>query len=493
MTQLNIAPIIWYKIFQATENLGLNLQGRVCRMIFTAISQGYLKTGAPVPSSRFFADYLGVARNTVVIAFQQLVAENILESRYRSGHFVRLEFSVEHWKDQIDQTNQTFQYDWSKRLNKGLSRQNNLVKPLDWARYPFPFIYGQHDPENFPTAAWRECSLKALSAKDASLWAQDLTQQGDDMHLINAIRQHILPTRGIVADESEILLTVGSQNALYMLADLLIDSHSVVGIEDPGYPDVRNIFALRTPQLRALPLDQEGVCLDELSGCDYIYVTPGRQCPTGISMSAQRRLQVLALAEKNDSIIIEDEYDAQILVQNATIPALKSQDQHGRVIYVGSLSKPIAPGLRLGYIVANAQLIQELRYLRRLMLRHPNLFTQRVFAFFIEMGYYHSMLRRQHLAHSERVEILIDSIRHYLPEWQVNSTNGGASCWVNAGNIDTQLLSQQAMKSGVFVEPGHAFFLTPSVENQCYLRLGIGSIAKDKIKAGIKQLSMYIE
>lgn len=493
MTQLNIAPIIWYKLFQETEGLGLNLQGRVCRMIFTAISRGYLKMGAPIPSSRFFAEYLGIARNTVVIAFQQLVTENILESRYRSGHFVQVDFSIDHQDEYLDHASVKLQYDWSKRLNKSLSQQSNLIKPMDWASYPFPFIYGQHDPENFPAAAWRECSLKALSAKDASLWAQDLTQQGDDIHLINAIRHHILPTRGIVADESEILLTVGSQNALYMLADLLIHSQSVVGIEDPGYPDARNIFSLRTSHLKALPIDHEGISPQSIQGCDYIYLTPGRQCPTGVSLSVKRRTQILALAEKNDSIIIEDEYDAQILVQNTTVPALKSQDKHGRVIYVGSLSKPIAPGLRLGYIVASAKLIDELRYLRRLMLRHPNLFIQRVFAFFIEMGYYHSMLRRQRQTHLERSDLLIESVHEYLPEWDIIAANGGSACWVNTRSIDTQILADQAKQRGVFIESGQTFFLHPSQKNQSFLRMGINSICKSKIKEGVKQISMCLD
>ena len=176
-------------------------------------------------------------------------------------------------------------------------------------------------------------------------------------------------------------------------------------------------------------------------------------------------------------------------MQKATVPAIKSQDQHGRVIYVGSLSKPIAPGLRLGFIVAHAQLIQELRYLRRLMLRHPNLFTQRVFAFFIEMGYYHSMLRRQHQAHLERSDILIESIHQYFPNWAVNPSNGGSSCWVNTAGIDTQILAAQAEQRGVFVESGHVFFLNYSAHSQSYLRLGIGSIGKDKIREGIKQLA----
>ena len=149
---------------------------------------------------------------------------------------------------------------------------------------------------------------------------------------------------------------------------------------------------LHSQNIVPFAVDDEGVIIsDQTMHCDYFYVTPGRQCPTGVTLSPQRRQNLLQKAEQFDSIIIEDEYDAQILVENTTIPALKSLDRHGRVIYVGSLSKPLAPGLRLGYIVAAPEMIEELRHLRRLMVRHPNVFNQRVFAFFIDQGYYHSM------------------------------------------------------------------------------------------------------
>lgn len=484
---------IWTLLFEETAHSGLNLQGRICRMMFSALVQGHLRSGMAVPSSRELAEQIGVGRNTVTIAYQQLVSERILESRQRSGHFIHPHFYVDSSDPKTMKTTSQLTQ-WSHRFAIQPSQQRHLTKPSDWNSYPFPFIYGQSDPESFPASAWRECSIKALSARDASIWAQDLTQQGDDAYLINAIRQHILPTRGIVARENEILLTVGSQHALYMLAALLIRSEHVIGIEDPGYPDARNIFMLHSQNIVALPIDDEGMIVsDHTPECDYFYLTPGRQCPTGVTLSPQRRQNLLQKAEQFDSIIIEDEYDAQILVENTTIPALKSLDRHGRVIYVGSLSKPLAPGLRLGYIVAAPELIEELRHLRRLMVRHPNVFNQRVFAFFIDQGYYHSMLRRQFQLHRQRAEILFAALKRYLPTWQVSASNGGSACWIKIPiEIDSTVLARYAANHGVFIEAGESFFLS-SQQNKYFLRLGFGSIALDKISEGVQHLAAAVE
>ncbi|MBF7688582.1 MocR-like pyridoxine biosynthesis transcription factor PdxR [Acinetobacter rathckeae] len=483
---------IWKLLFNQTEKSGLNFQGRICRMMFSALVDGHLRSGMAVPSSRELAKLIGVGRNTVTIAYQQLVEERILESRQRCGHFVHPHFYVDSSENKtIKTTSKTTS--WVKRFCFQPSQQRNLIKPSDWSKYPYPFIYGQPDPESFPATAWRECSIKALSARDASIWAQDLTQQGDDPYLINAIRQHILPTRGIVAHEDEILLTVGSQHALYMLAALLMRSEHFIGIEDPGYPDARNIFMLHSQNIVALPVDHEGIIFSkEAQQCDYLYVTPGRQCPTGGTLSPQRRQHLLRQAEEYESIIIEDEYDAQILVENTTIPALKSLDRHGRVVYVGSLSKPLAPGLRLGYIVAAPELIDELRHLRRLMVRHPNVFNQRVFAFFIDQGYYHSMLRRQFLLHKKRAEVLLKALAQYLPTWHIYTFNGGSACWLEAPmNINTSMLAQYAANRGVFIEAGESFFLHDQ-QRKNFLRLGFGSIALDKINQGIEELSKAV-
>lgn len=488
-----VSANIWTLLFEETAQSGLNLQGRICRMMFSALVQGHLRSGMAVPSSRELAEQIGVGRNTVTIAYQQLVSERILESRQRSGHFIHPSFYVDRSEHKTTKTTSQ-STNWSRRFAIQPSQQRHLTKPSDWNSYPYPFIYGQSDPESFPASAWRECSIKALSARDASIWAQDLTQQGDDAYLINAIRQHILPTRGIVARDNEILLTVGSQHALYMLAALLMRSEHFIGIEDPGYPDARNIFMLHSQNIVPFAVDDEGVIIsDQTMHCDYFYVTPGRQCPTGVTLSPQRRQNLLQKAEQFDSIIIEDEYDAQILVENTTIPALKSLDRHGRVIYVGSLSKPLAPGLRLGYIVAAPEMIEELRHLRRLMVRHPNVFNQRIFAFFIDQGYYHSMLRRQFQLHRQRADVLLDALRRELPAWRVSASNGGSACWIETPKeIDCSVLAQYAASQGVFIEAGESFFLEMH-ENKNFMRLGFGSIALDKISEGVQHLAKAVD
>lgn len=180
-------------------------------------------------------------------------------------------------------------------------------------------------------------------------------------------------------------------------------------------------------------------------------------------------------------------YDAQVLVQNTTIPALKSLDRHGRVIYLEvCLVLSVTGGLRLGYIVAAPELIQELRHLRRLMLRHPNVFNQRVFALFIDQGYYHSMLRRQYQLHRQRGEISNKALKQYLPTWEPYALNGGSACWIDtAAEIDTAVLSHYAANLGVFIESGQSFFLDDH-KHKHFLRLGFGSISADKIDEGIK-------
>src|SRR5690606_25314807 len=148
---------------------------------------------------------------------------------------------------------------------------------------------------------------------------------------------------------------------------------TVVGLEDPGYPDARNIFVNHTPHVVSLPVDENGLCMsDDLHRCNYVFTTPSHQCPTGVTMTMSRREELLDRARAADCILIEDDFEIDNRYADAPMPALKSLDKDGRVIYVGSLSKSFAPGLRIGYVVAPAELTVELRALRRLMLRHPS-------------------------------------------------------------------------------------------------------------------------
>lgn len=491
-----LKPVLWERLFERESAPNLSLQGRVRQMLVSAILSGHLPPGAPVPSSRYLADQLSIARNTVVFAYQQLVSEGYLESRERSGHFVHdgvLEGRAAPPSMDGEPPSSVDHVRWDERLRFRPSRQRNIVKPRDWQKQPYPFVYGQFDQDLFPTAEWRECCIKALSVLDIRSWAPDLITH-DDPALIEQIRTQVLPRRGVWADAEEIVITVGAQHALYLLADLLVNEDTVVGMEDPGYPDARNIFASHTRHLLPLPVDDQGLRTGtHLLGCDYVFVTPGHQCPTTVTLSPTRREELLTLARQADSLIIEDDFESESRWGDGAIPALKSLDRDGRVIYVGSLAKSFAPGLRIGYIVAPRELTAELRALRRLMLRHPSAYIQRAFSLFISLGHHHSLLRRQSQAYQKRGAELADALARWLPDFTAVPITGSSSCWLKGPEwLDATELAQAAQAEGVVVEPGQVFFMEAARAPRNFLRVGFTSIRAEHIGPGIEKLAQVV-
>lgn len=487
-------PVIWEALFRNFSYQGRSLQVQIRQMIVAAIETGRIPRRARMPSSRELATILGVARNTVVLAYQQLVDEGFLESRERSGYFITGSIGD---KTQAEQSPApVFQSAnapiWTDRFSIRPSTRRNIVKPREWLSYPYPFLYGQFDPSLFPTNDWRECARGALSVLEIHNWARDHVD-GDDPELIDQLRLHVLPRRGIWASADEIIVTLGAQQALYLLARLLVTKNDRVGIEDPGYPDARNIFATMTDHVDGFPVDHEGLIVsDELKRSNYLYVTPGHQCPTSVTMPIERRKALLDLAMKNDIVLIEDDYETELLPDSRETPSLKSLDQSGRVLYVGSLSKVLAPGLRLGYIIAPAEVTRELRALRRLMLRHPPSNNQRAAALFLGLGHYKAHVRRLGTALRQRAIELETSIRKHLPEFKIRNGLGVSSCWLEGPDgFDGVSAAKAAVAKGVLVEPGDIFFMQDDPPKN-FLRLGFSSIPIERIDAGIAALASVI-
>jgi GntR family transcriptional regulator/MocR family aminotransferase len=480
---------LWGQRFRRSSEGGMSLQAQIRKMLVTVILDGQLPLDAALPSSRELADQLGVARNTVVLAYQQLVDEGYLISRERSGHFINPDIlEGRHAPCRETPVQDGSQPDWDARIARRPSAQHNIVKPSNWQQYAFPFIYGQFDPMLFPTNDWRECCMKALSVMEIRDWAPDLIAQ-DDETLVQQIRTRVLPRRGVWAAPDEIVVTIGAQQALYLVADLLMAERTPVGFEDPGYPDARNIFTNRTASLIGLPVDADGVPVDDrLARCDYVYVTPSHQCPTTAKMPLARRAALLDSARAHDFVIIEDDYESENNFSGPPHPALKSLDTSDRVIYIGSLSKSFAPGLRLGYIVGPRELVRELRALRRLMVRHPAAYIQRAFATFLSLGHYDALLRRLAHAYQQRAQALTAALDRHLPEARYVPVSGGASCWVTGPDwLDAAQLAAAAEPHGILIEPGGVFFISPDAHRNCF-RLGFSSISIDRIDAGIRQL-----
>jgi GntR family transcriptional regulator/MocR family aminotransferase len=462
------------------------LQTALRRAIMTAIGDGRLAPGQRLPPTRVLAQQLGIARNTVAAAYDDLVEAGVLASAARRGVFVGLRpTNVQTPEPQAP----TDRLDWNSRLKLLPTRQRNIVKPADWQSYPYPFVYGQVDPTLFPLPDWRACSRDALGRAAVNWWAADHATT-DDPLLIEQIRRHVLPRRGIYARADEILITLGSQHGLYLLAQLLIGPETVVGIEDPGYPDARNIVALTPGTMRLMPVDSGGLSIGpHLDGVNLVITTPTNQCPTMVTMPQDRRAALLEWARTADALIIEDDYESDISGDPKNLPALAAASADGRVLHLGTFSKVLAPGVRLGYLVGPAPVIEEARALRRLVHRSVPLNNQRTAALFIADGHYEGLIRRLSVTMAERRATASAGVARYLPDFEVSSAESGSSLWLKGPlDLTARTLAAEAQRRGVVIERGDLFFADAN-EGASFVRLGFSSIAIERIAPGLAILA----
>ncbi|MTI08577.1 MocR-like pyridoxine biosynthesis transcription factor PdxR [Curvivirga aplysinae] len=482
-------------IFHLERTEGGSIQTQLRHMLVDAILSGQLEAGKAVPSCRKLAQQLKVSRNTVVMAYQGLVDDGFLVARERSGYYVDPDITVDRLSglDEENEAEEKVSYDWESRLNFKPGRRKHKKHFKDWREQPYPFVAGQMDYTLFPLASWRECSRQAMGRKimeDVSFDAYD----EDDPELLDQIRTRLLPRRGINAKSSQILVTMGVQNALYLIGALMISEKDTVGLEEPGYQDSYMLCTKSGAKIKSLPLDENGVIVDEkLNGCDYVYVTPSHNSPTTVTLSMARRKALLEKASEEDFLILEDDYEPETNFIGNPTPALKSLDKEGRVIYMGSLSKSVFPALRMGYIVAPEPLIRELRALRRLMYRHPPSNNQRTAALFLGQGHYDSFIARLKRIYKERWEIMREALDRYLPGASVAPTFGGTCFWVKAPeSLDSSDLAESLREDGVLIEPCEDFFFSEGAPSN-YFRLGYTSVPNEKIDAGIELIAKHIK
>ncbi|MFD2191849.1 PLP-dependent aminotransferase family protein [Pistricoccus aurantiacus] len=479
-------------LFYLDHHSSASLQQQLREQIARAILDGHLPLDRALPSSRGLARELRIARNTVMLVYEQLLDDGYLIAKRRSGYYVNPEIlagraSRPQRLNDIDAE----RLPWEALLTMYPSRQRTICKPGDWPSYDYPFLYGQIDPALFPTQHWRECSRDSMSVPAIRSWAVDHLNN-DDPLLIEQIHTRLLPRRGVFVSKDEILVTVGAQQALWITGMLLLKAGRRFAMENPGYVDMYNIASMFTNDILLMSVDDQGMRLEpSIEGCDLLYVTPSHQSPTTVTMPLARRRQLLDMAELGNFLIIEDDYESETNYLDNPTPALKSLDKHNRVIYVGSLSKTLAPGLRLGYMVGPPALIREARALRRLMLRHPPTNNQRAVALFLERGYHDALLRQMHRTYHRRWQHMHDALAEHLPNARIPSIYGGSCFWIQGPpGLDCGLLSDLAKEQGILIERGDIhFFDQPSTE---YFRLGFSAIAESRIGPGIERLAKLL-
>jgi len=472
----------------------MNLQNQIRQKLVDGILNGAFAPGMKLPSSRSLAAQLDVARNTVVAAYQQLIADGYLVSRQRSGIFVNEEML----QTRVGYSGSSAPAGRAGSVARSIAPSGggtkfDLHQLPNWRQHAYPFIDGRFDPTLFPLNEWREANRLAMSVADVNDWSTG-SGDADDPMLIEQIRTKILTRRGIQARPDEILITMGTQNSLYLISQLLADKSVTVAMEDPGNSTMRDLFARRGAKLLHQPVDESGLVVNEmLEAADIAYATPSHQIPTAVAMPIERRRALMSSASRNDYLIIEDDYECETNYMDHPLPALRSMDVEGRVVYVASFSNVLSPGVRLAFIVASAEFIRRARELRRKVLNHPPLYNQRAMAFFLSLGHYDALMLRLGRILRERRIALRDALNFMrgIP-MEISPEVGGTTYWVRTPNdFDVGNLVIEAQRHGILIEPVEHYYADASKTENCF-RMGVTSLSQDKIRPGVERLTKLI-
>lgn len=367
--------------------------------IRNAIASAVLRPGDRLPSARSLAAQLGAARGTVDLAYNLLSAEGYIESRGAAGTFV-----TTHLRGMSDVV---------KVPGRRNDKRSGHRAPAADDRVIAPFQMGLPALDAFPRKLWsRLTARRARMLSLQALLAPDTPGHGP---LRSAIASYVTVSRGVACTADHVIVTPGFQGALALIAHALMKSGDAVWFEDPGFFIARQTLEMSGARIVPVPVDAEGI--DVAAGmaaaprARFAYVTPSHQAPLGVALSLPRRLALLAWAASAESFIIEDDYDSEFRYGSRPLPALKSLDGGDRVLYVGTFSKVLFPGLRLGYIVAPESIRERLRATFQLLYRDRQFFAQAVTGDFITDGHFARHIRRMRSLYARRRDALAAALQ----------------------------------------------------------------------------------
>nr|WP_099061641.1 PLP-dependent aminotransferase family protein [Serratia sp. BW106] len=465
-------------LFHLPEYAKGTLRERVCGTLRRAIHNGTLISGQRLPSSRVLAADLAVSRVTAEAAYGQLEAEGYLQRRVGQGTFVAAG---------IVKSVPVAKVSGEPRLSLR-GRQIVQTGGCRDPQRPLPFAAGSPDLRAFPLKLWKQ-----LTARQLRLRGETLMRYGDPqgyLPLREAIAGYVSQTRGVNCDAQQVLVLTSSQQALQLIATLLLDQGDKVWLEEPGYRGARNAFTSAGAELVPVSVDKAGMRPDEqLPTPRLIYLTPSHQYPTGVALSLARRLELLALAQRQRAWIIEDDYDSEFHYDGQPMPAMQGLDRHGNVLYLGTFSKVLFPSLRLAYLVVPPALVEPFTTARTVYDGHSAQLMQAVTAEFIQQGHFAAHIRYMRQLYRSRRDRLLEEVQEKLGHFATPQPASGGlqlSVWLPPGQEEA--LSHQAQRLGV-VTPGLAAqYLMPAERRDGWL-LGFSALTPGEIRAAIERLA----
>jgi GntR family transcriptional regulator/MocR family aminotransferase len=465
-----------------------DLSREIYRQLRRAIVEGRLRPGEPLPPSRELARRLSVARTTVTVAYDRLAGEGFVRSRVGAGTFV---------------SEQAVREPTGRAAAR--RRVHGAIRPRAiWSTIPLVAVYdrparfdfrtGVPDATLFPHDHWRRLMARELRAEPgAGLYGHPAGHPG----LREAIARHIAVSRGVEATADDVTITNGTQQAVDVIARVLLEPGDLVAVEDPGYSPPRRLFETLGARVAGVPVDREGLVVDALPRrTRLVYVTPSHQYPLGVSMSLARRRALLAWAERNDAAILEDDYDSEFRFHGRPVEPLQTLDTGGRVIYVGTFSKALLPGLRLGFVVAPASLHAAIHRAKMLTDWHTSQLVQATLARFIDEGGFARHIRRVGAVYRRRHALLHEVLtRDFAEHLEVIPSVAGlhlAAVARTASAARINAVARRASAVGVEVQQLARFAMSerPAVVG---LLLGYGLIPATDIGPGLERLKACFE
>ncbi|UUU29592.1 PLP-dependent aminotransferase family protein [Streptomyces sp. CA-210063] len=389
-----------------------DLSGQIYRQLRTAIHDGLLRPGDQLPPTRELARRLAVARNTVGVAYERLVAEGYADSRVGSGTYVRTTGLAT--RGDATDTDTPGSVLRPRALWAGLSpwAAPETTGPTTAAH---DFRVGLPDARLFPYDAWRPLISRELrhSAAGTVGYGDPAGHAG----LRAALARHIGLSRGVRTGPDDVLVTTGTQQALDLIGRVLLEPGDRVAVEEPGYPPARLPFLAHGAEVTGVPVDAEGLLVDAIPpDTRAVYVTPAHQFPLGMPMSLRRRTALLRWARRHGAAVIEDDYDSEFRFGGRPVETLRSLDRDGHVIYVGSFSKVMLPSLRVGFLVAPAPLRTALRTAKYTADWHTAVPAQAALARFVDDGLLARHIRRMQHTYAARHQAITRALTDHFAD-----------------------------------------------------------------------------
>jgi GntR family transcriptional regulator / MocR family aminotransferase len=468
------------------------LHEQISEQIRLLIAEGKLRAGHYIPSSRQLADQLGVSRNTVLLAFSRLASEGYIDAAKGSHTFVSHSFAN-------SMPPRTYARQ-SVTQNRPIRRPPVLFRGeaqqlVHLGRKPiFDFFVGRPCPHCFPRRTWRRLLLKRLASAGSAL--SEYPHPAGFLELRHAIAEHLGTARGMNVRGAQILIVNGIQEALNIIARLFVRPGTPVAIEDPCYRGALSTFESYGAEMVPVPVDKDGLCVNLLPerAVSLLYVTPSHQFPTGETLRADRRLELLEWARRVGAYVVEDDYDSDFRFDGPPLTALAGLDETASVIYLGTFSKSIGAGLRVGYLAVPMEIAETAIAVKAILNAGQSWLDQAVLADFISNGSFARHLNHVRLVYRARRDCLLNALRGHFSDFDVSGYQGGMHVmWHLPDSLpDASVVQSIALNHSVGVyslRSAVAFDFTKTPYSDRSLVLGYAALTEEQISDGIARLA----